>query len=134
MSLLVAISLLICLVLLLPFFAGVDDAVRVSEEIEEVGLTGEVTVVSPPRRPTIEVGSSIDVSSLSGEVAAFLREFDARAPNPHPDSSSGLSTGPWCLLVIFGFPMIVRLICRGCLRDIVILPKASSSALGSVDP
>uniref|UniRef100_A0A2N9GRV0 Uncharacterized protein n=1 Tax=Fagus sylvatica TaxID=28930 RepID=A0A2N9GRV0_FAGSY len=64
---------------------GVDDAVHVSEEIDEVGITGEVTVVSPPRRPTIEVGSSIDVSSLSSEVAAFLREFDARAPNPHPE-------------------------------------------------
>uniref|UniRef100_A0A2N9FP32 Aminotransferase-like plant mobile domain-containing protein n=1 Tax=Fagus sylvatica TaxID=28930 RepID=A0A2N9FP32_FAGSY len=62
-----------------------DDAVHVSEEIDEVGITGEVTVVSPPRRPTIEVGSSIDVSSLSSEVAAFLREFDARAPNPHPE-------------------------------------------------
>uniref|UniRef100_A0A2N9J854 Aminotransferase-like plant mobile domain-containing protein n=1 Tax=Fagus sylvatica TaxID=28930 RepID=A0A2N9J854_FAGSY len=64
---------------------GADDAVHVSEEIDEVGITGEVTVVSPPRRPTIEVGSSIDVSSLSSEVAAFLREFDARAPNPHPE-------------------------------------------------
>uniref|UniRef100_A0A2N9FFF4 Aminotransferase-like plant mobile domain-containing protein n=1 Tax=Fagus sylvatica TaxID=28930 RepID=A0A2N9FFF4_FAGSY len=64
---------------------GVDDAVHVLEETDEVGITGEVTVVSPPRRPTIEVGSSIDVSSLSSEVAAFLREFDARAPNPHPE-------------------------------------------------
>jgi hypothetical protein len=99
MNLLVAISLLICLVLFLPFFAGVDDAVHVSEEIDEVGITGEVTVVSPPRRPTIEVGSSIDVSSLSSEVAAFLREFDARAPNPHPEQFFWSFNGP---LVPFG--------------------------------
>uniref|UniRef100_A0A2N9J0P8 Aminotransferase-like plant mobile domain-containing protein n=1 Tax=Fagus sylvatica TaxID=28930 RepID=A0A2N9J0P8_FAGSY len=78
---------------------GVDDAVHVSEEIDEVGITGEVTVVSPPRRPTIEVGSSIDVSSLSGEVAAFLREFDARAPNPHPEQFFWSFNGP---LVPFG--------------------------------
>uniref|UniRef100_A0A2N9IBF5 Aminotransferase-like plant mobile domain-containing protein n=1 Tax=Fagus sylvatica TaxID=28930 RepID=A0A2N9IBF5_FAGSY len=76
-----------------------DDAVHVSEEIDEVGITGEVTVVSPPRRPTIEVGSSIDVSSLSSEVAAFLREFDARAPNPHPEQFFWSFNGP---LVPFG--------------------------------
>uniref|UniRef100_A0A2N9EG33 Uncharacterized protein n=1 Tax=Fagus sylvatica TaxID=28930 RepID=A0A2N9EG33_FAGSY len=64
---------------------GVDDAVHVSEDIDEVGITGEVTVVSPPRRPTIEAGSSIGVGSLSGEVADFLKEFDAKAPNPHPE-------------------------------------------------
>uniref|UniRef100_A0A2N9HWS6 Aminotransferase-like plant mobile domain-containing protein n=1 Tax=Fagus sylvatica TaxID=28930 RepID=A0A2N9HWS6_FAGSY len=78
---------------------GADDAVHVSEEIDEVGITGEVTVVSPPRRPTIEVGSSIDVSSLSSEVAAFLREFDARAPNPHPEQFFWSFNGP---LVPFG--------------------------------
>uniref|UniRef100_A0A2N9FVV4 Aminotransferase-like plant mobile domain-containing protein n=1 Tax=Fagus sylvatica TaxID=28930 RepID=A0A2N9FVV4_FAGSY len=78
---------------------GADDAVHVSEEIDEVGITGEVTVVSPPRRPTIEVGSSIDVSSLSDEVAAFLREFDARAPNPHPEQFFWSFNGP---LVPFG--------------------------------
>jgi hypothetical protein len=99
-NLLVAISLLICLVfLLLSLFAGVDDAVHVLEETDEVGITGEVTVVSPPRRPTIEVGSSIDVSSLSSEVAAFLREFDARAPNPHPEQFFWSFNGP---LVPFG--------------------------------
>ena len=58
---------------------------HVSEEIDEVGITGEVTVVSPPRRPAIEASSSVGVGSLSGEVAAFLREFDTRAPNPHPE-------------------------------------------------
>jgi hypothetical protein len=99
MNLFVVTSLLICLVLFLPFFAGADDAVHVSEEIDEVGITGEVTVVSPPRRPTIEVGSSIDVSSLSSEVAAFLREFDARAPNPHPEQFFWSFNGP---LVPFG--------------------------------
>uniref|UniRef100_A0A2N9HR27 Uncharacterized protein n=1 Tax=Fagus sylvatica TaxID=28930 RepID=A0A2N9HR27_FAGSY len=57
---------------------GVDDAVHVSEEIDEVGITGEVTVVSPPRRPTIEAGPSVSVGGLSSEVAAFFREFDAR--------------------------------------------------------
>jgi hypothetical protein len=99
MNLLVVTSLLICLVLFLPFFAGADDAVHVSEEIDEVGITGEVIVVSPPRRPTIEVGSSIDVSSLSSEVTAFLREFDARAPNPHPEQFFWSFNGP---LVPFG--------------------------------
>uniref|UniRef100_A0A2N9HNG7 Uncharacterized protein n=1 Tax=Fagus sylvatica TaxID=28930 RepID=A0A2N9HNG7_FAGSY len=67
----------------------VDDAVHVSEDIDEVGITGEVTVVSPPRRPTIEVGSSVGVGSLSSEVAAFLKEFDAKAPNPHPKHVCG---------------------------------------------
>uniref|UniRef100_A0A2N9I945 Uncharacterized protein n=1 Tax=Fagus sylvatica TaxID=28930 RepID=A0A2N9I945_FAGSY len=38
---------------------GVDDAVHVSEEIDEVGITSE--------------------------VADFLKEFDAKAPNPHPE-------------------------------------------------
>jgi hypothetical protein len=100
MRLLVAISLLICLIDFCFFlFVGVDDAVHVSEEIDEVGITGEVTVVSPPRRPTVEVGSSIDVSSLSSEVAAFLREFDARAPNPHPEQFFWSFNGP---LVPFG--------------------------------
>uniref|UniRef100_A0A2N9IJA7 Uncharacterized protein n=1 Tax=Fagus sylvatica TaxID=28930 RepID=A0A2N9IJA7_FAGSY len=78
---------------------GVDDAVHVSEDIDEVGITGEVTVVSPPRRPTIEAGSSIGVGSLSGEVADFLKEFDAKAPNPHPEQYFWSFNGP---LVPFG--------------------------------
>uniref|UniRef100_A0A2N9FF91 Uncharacterized protein n=1 Tax=Fagus sylvatica TaxID=28930 RepID=A0A2N9FF91_FAGSY len=78
---------------------SVDDAVHVSEEIDEVGITGEVTVVSPPRRPTIEAGSSIGVGSLSGEVADFLKEFDAKAPNPHPEQYFWSFNGP---LVPFG--------------------------------
>uniref|UniRef100_A0A2N9HZX3 Aminotransferase-like plant mobile domain-containing protein n=1 Tax=Fagus sylvatica TaxID=28930 RepID=A0A2N9HZX3_FAGSY len=85
---------------------GVDDAVHVSEEIDEVGITGEVTVVSPPRRPTIEVGSSIDVSGLSSEVAAFLREFDARAPNPHPEQFFCDFTKGFKLSIGLGGPMM----------------------------
>uniref|UniRef100_A0A2N9HD03 Aminotransferase-like plant mobile domain-containing protein n=1 Tax=Fagus sylvatica TaxID=28930 RepID=A0A2N9HD03_FAGSY len=85
---------------------GADDAVHVSEEIDEVGITGEVTVVSPPRRPTIEVGSSIDVSSLSSEVAAFLREFDARAPNPHPEQFFCDFTKGFKLSIGLGGPMM----------------------------
>uniref|UniRef100_A0A2N9FKM6 Uncharacterized protein n=1 Tax=Fagus sylvatica TaxID=28930 RepID=A0A2N9FKM6_FAGSY len=85
--------------LVVVLMKGVDDAVHVSEEIDEVGITGEVTVVSPPRRPTIEAGSSVGVGGLSGEVAAFLREFDARAPNPHPEQFFWSFNGP---LVPFG--------------------------------
>jgi hypothetical protein len=84
--------------LFLPF-VGVDDAVHVSEEIDEVGITGEVTVVSPPRGPTVEAGSNVSVGGLSSEVAAFFREFDARAPNPHPEQFFWSFNGP---LVPFG--------------------------------
>uniref|UniRef100_A0A2N9FS57 Aminotransferase-like plant mobile domain-containing protein n=1 Tax=Fagus sylvatica TaxID=28930 RepID=A0A2N9FS57_FAGSY len=63
---------------------SVDDAVHVSEEIDEVGITGEVTVVSPPRRPTIEAGSSVGVGGLS--------------------SSFGLSMGLWCPFGDFWVP------------------------------
>uniref|UniRef100_A0A2N9E2L5 Uncharacterized protein n=1 Tax=Fagus sylvatica TaxID=28930 RepID=A0A2N9E2L5_FAGSY len=78
---------------------GVDDAVHVSEEIDEVGITGEVTAISPPRRPTVEVGSSVGVGGLSSEVADFLKEFDAKAPNPHPEQYFWSFNGP---LVPFG--------------------------------
>uniref|UniRef100_A0A2N9F3G1 Aminotransferase-like plant mobile domain-containing protein n=1 Tax=Fagus sylvatica TaxID=28930 RepID=A0A2N9F3G1_FAGSY len=78
---------------------GVDDAMHVSEEIDEVGITGEVTAISPPRRPTVEVGSSVGVGGLSSEVAAFFREFDTRAPNPHPEQFFWSFNGP---LVPFG--------------------------------
>uniref|UniRef100_A0A2N9FZF8 Aminotransferase-like plant mobile domain-containing protein n=1 Tax=Fagus sylvatica TaxID=28930 RepID=A0A2N9FZF8_FAGSY len=50
---------------------GVDDAMHVSEEIDEVGIT----------------------------VAAFFREFDTRAPNPHPEQFFWSFNGP---LVPFG--------------------------------
>uniref|UniRef100_A0A2N9FHP8 Aminotransferase-like plant mobile domain-containing protein n=1 Tax=Fagus sylvatica TaxID=28930 RepID=A0A2N9FHP8_FAGSY len=85
---------------------GVDDAVHVSEEIDEVGITGEVTVVSPPRRPTVEAGSSIGVGSLSGEVADFLKEFDAKAPNPHPEQYFWSFNGPLVPFVGLGGPML----------------------------
>uniref|UniRef100_A0A2N9I348 Aminotransferase-like plant mobile domain-containing protein n=1 Tax=Fagus sylvatica TaxID=28930 RepID=A0A2N9I348_FAGSY len=78
---------------------GVDDTVHVLEDVGEVGTTGEVTAVSPPPRPTNEAGPSVDVGSLSSEVAAFLREFDARAPNPHPEQFFWSFNGP---LVPFG--------------------------------
>uniref|UniRef100_A0A2N9H6L9 Aminotransferase-like plant mobile domain-containing protein n=1 Tax=Fagus sylvatica TaxID=28930 RepID=A0A2N9H6L9_FAGSY len=77
----------------------VDDTVHVLEDVGEVGTTGEVTAVSPPPRPTNEAGPSVDVGSLSSEVAAFLREFDARAPNPHPEQFFWSFNGP---LVPFG--------------------------------
>jgi hypothetical protein len=99
-SLLVAISLLICLIALYFFlFVGVDDTVHVLEDVGEIGTAGEVTAISPPPRPTNEASPSVDVGSLSGEVAAFLREFDARAPNPHPEQFFWSFNGP---LVPFG--------------------------------
>ena len=76
-----------------------DDTVHVSEDVGEIGITGEVTTVSPPPRPTIEAGSSVDVGSLFGEVADFLKEFDAKAPNPHPEQYFWSFNGP---LVPFG--------------------------------
>uniref|UniRef100_A0A2N9GW46 Uncharacterized protein n=1 Tax=Fagus sylvatica TaxID=28930 RepID=A0A2N9GW46_FAGSY len=85
---------------------GVDDAVHVSEEIDEVGITGEVTVVSPPRRPTIEAGSSVGVGSLSSEVADFLKEFDAKAPNPHPEQYFCDFTKGFKLSIGLGGPML----------------------------
>uniref|UniRef100_A0A2N9H4B6 Uncharacterized protein n=1 Tax=Fagus sylvatica TaxID=28930 RepID=A0A2N9H4B6_FAGSY len=76
-----------------------DDTVHMSEDVGEVGITGEVTAVSPPPRPTIEAGSSVGVGSLSSEVADFLKEFDAKAPNPHPEQYFWSFNGP---LVPFG--------------------------------
>uniref|UniRef100_A0A2N9HFG0 Aminotransferase-like plant mobile domain-containing protein n=1 Tax=Fagus sylvatica TaxID=28930 RepID=A0A2N9HFG0_FAGSY len=78
---------------------GVDDTVHVLEDVGEIGTAGEVTAISPPPRPTNEAGPSVDVGSLSSEVAAFLREFDARAPNPHPEQFFWSFNGP---LVPFG--------------------------------
>jgi hypothetical protein len=80
-------------------FVGMDDTVHVSEDIGEVGITGEVTVVSPPPRPAVEAGSSIGVGNLSSEVADILKEFDAKAPNPHPEQYFWSFNGP---LVPFG--------------------------------
>uniref|UniRef100_A0A2N9H550 Aminotransferase-like plant mobile domain-containing protein n=1 Tax=Fagus sylvatica TaxID=28930 RepID=A0A2N9H550_FAGSY len=64
---------------------GMDDTVHMSEDASEVGITGEITAVSPPPRPTVEAGSSVGVGSLSNEVADFLKEFDKKVPNPHPE-------------------------------------------------
>uniref|UniRef100_A0A2N9GQQ5 Aminotransferase-like plant mobile domain-containing protein n=1 Tax=Fagus sylvatica TaxID=28930 RepID=A0A2N9GQQ5_FAGSY len=55
---------------------GVDDTVHVLEDVGEIGTAGEVTA-----------------------IAAFLREFDARAPNPHPEQFFWSFNGP---LVPFG--------------------------------
>uniref|UniRef100_A0A2N9FTQ0 Aminotransferase-like plant mobile domain-containing protein n=1 Tax=Fagus sylvatica TaxID=28930 RepID=A0A2N9FTQ0_FAGSY len=78
---------------------GVDDTVHVLEDVGEIGTTGEVTAVSPPPRPTIEAGSSVGVGGLSSEVVDFLKEFDAKAPNPHPEQYFWSFNGP---LVPFG--------------------------------
>jgi hypothetical protein len=77
----------------------VGDSVHVSEDVGEIGITGEVTAVSPPPRPTIEAGSSVDVGNLLSEVADFLKEFDAKTPNPHPEQYFWSFNGP---LVPFG--------------------------------
>uniref|UniRef100_A0A2N9GVY6 Uncharacterized protein n=1 Tax=Fagus sylvatica TaxID=28930 RepID=A0A2N9GVY6_FAGSY len=114
---------------------GVDDAMHVSEEIDEVGITGEVTAISPPRGPTVEAGPSVSVGGLSSEVADFLKEFDAKGTQ---SSSRAVllvfQRAFWCPLVIFGFPMIVRLICRGCLRDTVIFTKGFKLSIGLGGP
>uniref|UniRef100_A0A2N9FQT5 Aminotransferase-like plant mobile domain-containing protein n=1 Tax=Fagus sylvatica TaxID=28930 RepID=A0A2N9FQT5_FAGSY len=87
------------LVVVLWMHICVDDTVHVLEDVGEIGTAGEVTAVSPPPRPTNEAGPSVDVGSLSSEVAAFFREFDARAPNPHPEQFFWSFNGP---LVPFG--------------------------------
>ena len=74
---------LLSFVLLL--FVGMDDTVRMLEDASEVVITGEITAVNPPPRPAIEADSSVGVGGLSSEVADFLKEFDAKAPNPHPE-------------------------------------------------
>uniref|UniRef100_A0A2N9HXH9 Aminotransferase-like plant mobile domain-containing protein n=1 Tax=Fagus sylvatica TaxID=28930 RepID=A0A2N9HXH9_FAGSY len=66
---------------------GADDAVHVSEEIDEVGITGEVTVVSPPRRPTIEV---VFFWSFNGPLVPF---GDFWVPNDCSPYLSRLSAG-----------------------------------------
>ena len=91
-----------------------DDTVRILEDAGEVGITGEITTVSPPPRPTVEAGSSVGASSLSSEVADFLKEFDRKTPNPHPEQFFWCFNGP---LVPFGsfwvpndcFPYLLRL-------------------------
>ena len=50
-----------------------------------MGITGEITAASPPPRPAVEASSSVGVGSLSSEVADFLKEFDRKVRNPHPE-------------------------------------------------
>ena len=76
-----------------------DDTVHMSEDAGEVGITGEITVVSPPPRPSARAGSSVGIGSLCGEVVDFLKEFDRKAPNPHPEQYFWRFSGP---LVPFG--------------------------------
>jgi hypothetical protein len=100
MCLLGAIPLLIQLIFLCFFlFVGMDDTVCMSKDAGEVGITGKITAVSPPPRPTVEAGSSIGANSLSNEVADFLKEFDRKTPNPHPEQFFWCFNGP---LVPFG--------------------------------
>uniref|UniRef100_A0A2N9F7G2 Aminotransferase-like plant mobile domain-containing protein n=1 Tax=Fagus sylvatica TaxID=28930 RepID=A0A2N9F7G2_FAGSY len=79
--------------------ASAVDILAGSDHLENIGITGEVTAVSPPPRPTVEAGSSVGVGGLSSEVADFLKEFDAKAPNPHPEQYFWSFNGP---LVPFG--------------------------------
>uniref|UniRef100_A0A2N9F5W0 Aminotransferase-like plant mobile domain-containing protein n=1 Tax=Fagus sylvatica TaxID=28930 RepID=A0A2N9F5W0_FAGSY len=83
---------------------GMDDTVRMSEDASEVGITGEITTVSPPPRPTAEAGSSVGASSLSSEVADFLKEFDRKTPNPHPEQFFWCFNGPLVPFGSFWFP------------------------------
>ena len=83
---------------LLPF-VGMDDTVRMLEDASEVGIAGDITAVSPPLRPTVKAGTSVGIGSLSNEVADFLKEFDRKVPNPHPEQFFWRFNGP---LVPFG--------------------------------
>uniref|UniRef100_A0A2N9HDV5 Aminotransferase-like plant mobile domain-containing protein n=1 Tax=Fagus sylvatica TaxID=28930 RepID=A0A2N9HDV5_FAGSY len=49
--------------------------------------------------PSVGAGSSVGIGSLSSEVADFLKEFDRKAPNPHPEQFFWRFNGP---LVPFG--------------------------------
>ena len=50
-----------------------------------MGIIGEVTIASLSLRPPAGVGLSVEVGSISEEVAGFFEEFDKRTPNPHPE-------------------------------------------------
>jgi hypothetical protein len=67
------------------FFVGTGEVMHIPEEDENVEITGGVTIASPPRGLTAEVGSNVGVDSVSEEVTDFFREFDKRTPNPHPE-------------------------------------------------
>ena len=72
---------------------------HISEEDENVGITGEITIANPPPRPIAEAGSSVGASTISDEVVNFFKEFDKRTPNPHPERHFWEFNG---LLVSFG--------------------------------
>ena len=65
-----------------------------SEDDTNVGITDEITVASPPPRPTVGVGLSVSTDTLSSEVANFFREFDRKTPNPHPEQHFCHFNGP----------------------------------------
>ena len=67
---------------------------HIPEEDENVGITGEVTIASLPLRPTVGVGSSVGVGSVSEEVVDLFKEFDKRTPNPHPEWQFWKFNGP----------------------------------------
>jgi hypothetical protein len=75
------------------------EAMHISEEDANVGITGEITVASPPPRPIARVGSSVGANTISDEVVNFFREFDKRTPNPYPKRHFWEFNGP---LVSFG--------------------------------
>ena len=72
---------------------------HISEEDENVGITGEITIASPPPRPIAGAGSSVGANTISDEVVNFFKEFDKRTPNPHPEWHFWEFNGP---LVSFG--------------------------------
>ena len=65
-----------------------------SEDAANVVVIDEITVVSLPPRPTAGAGSSVGAGTLSGEVADFLKEFDRKTPNPHPEQHFWNFNGP----------------------------------------
>jgi hypothetical protein len=51
------------------------EAMHLLEEDENMGITGEVTVASLPLRPPAGVGLSVEVGSISEEVADFFERI-----------------------------------------------------------
>jgi hypothetical protein len=101
-------------------FVGTGDAIHMSEDAGEVGITGEITVASPPPRPIAEANSSVGANSLSSEVADFLEEFDRKTPNPHSKQYFWCFNGP---LVPFGNFWVPR----DCLPYLLRLPVGHSN-------
>uniref|UniRef100_A0A2N9FB81 Uncharacterized protein n=1 Tax=Fagus sylvatica TaxID=28930 RepID=A0A2N9FB81_FAGSY len=78
---------------------GMSDTIHMLEEDANVGITGEITVASPPPRRIAGTGSSVGAGTISDEVVDFFKEFDKRTPNPHPEWHFWKFNGP---LVSFG--------------------------------